>query len=51
MKLTGVEVRQVRLPLVAPFRTSFGEHTDRTALLLRAVGPDTEGWSTACPVP
>ncbi|WP_329125018.1 o-succinylbenzoate synthase [Streptomyces sp. NBC_01465] len=44
MKLTGVELRRVRLPLVAPFRTSFGTQTERTALLLRAVGADAEGW-------
>ncbi|MFF1699722.1 o-succinylbenzoate synthase [Streptomyces sp. NPDC058257] len=44
MKLTGVELRHVRLPLVAPFRTSFGTQTERTALLLRAVGTDAEGW-------
>lgn len=44
MKLTGVELRQIRLPLVAPFRTSFGTQTQRTALLLRAVGADVEGW-------
>ncbi|MFC7307127.1 o-succinylbenzoate synthase [Streptomyces monticola] len=44
MKLTGVEVREIRLPLVAPFRTSFSAQTARTALLLRAVGTDAEGW-------
>jgi len=44
MKLTGVELRLIRLPLVAPFRTSFSTQTERTALLLRAVGTDTEGW-------
>ncbi|WP_419999719.1 o-succinylbenzoate synthase [Streptomyces boninensis] len=44
MKLTGVEVREIRLPLVAPFRTSFGSQSERTALLLRAVGAESEGW-------
>ncbi|MEV0094457.1 o-succinylbenzoate synthase [Streptomyces sp. NPDC050738] len=44
MKLTGVELRQIRLPLVAPFRTSFATQTERTALLLRAVGTESEGW-------
>ncbi|MEJ1200461.1 MULTISPECIES: o-succinylbenzoate synthase [unclassified Streptomyces] len=44
MKLTGVEIRRIRLPLVAPFRTSFGTQTERTALLLRAVSTDAEGW-------
>ncbi|UYM06893.1 o-succinylbenzoate synthase [Solicola gregarius] len=44
MKLTGVELRTVELPLVAPFRTSFGTQTVREALLLRAVTPEAEGW-------
>ncbi len=44
MKLTGVELRRVRMPLVAPFRTSFGTETDRDILLLRVVTEDAEGW-------
>ncbi|MCS7475651.1 o-succinylbenzoate synthase [Umezawaea endophytica] len=44
MKLTGVELRRVRLPLVAPFRTSFGTQTARDVLLLRAVTDEAEGW-------
>ncbi|WP_433275562.1 o-succinylbenzoate synthase [Pseudonocardia xinjiangensis] len=44
MKLTGVELRRVRMPLVAPFRTSFGVETTRDVLLLRAVTDEAEGW-------
>jgi o-succinylbenzoate synthase len=44
MRLTGVELRRVTLPLVAPFRTSFGVEHDRDVLLVRAVTADTEGW-------
>ncbi len=44
MKLTGIELRRIKLPLVAPFRTSFGTQTDRDILLVRAVTPDAEGW-------
>ena len=44
MKLAGVELRRIKLPLVAPFRTSFGTQTDRDILLVRAVTPDGEGW-------
>lgn len=44
MKLDAVELRRIRLPLVAPFRTSFGVQTERDALLVRALTPDTEGW-------
>ncbi len=32
------------MPLVAPFRTSFGTETRRNALLLRVVTTDAEGW-------
>lgn len=44
MKLTCVELRRVALPLVTPFRTSFGTRTVRDILLVRAVTPDAEGW-------
>ena len=44
MKLTGVELRRVRMPLVAPFRTSFGTSTSRDVLLLRAVTAEADGW-------
>jgi o-succinylbenzoate synthase len=44
VKLTGVELRRIEMPLVAPFRTSFGTETVRAALLLRAVTADAEGW-------
>ncbi|MCW2529763.1 MAG: o-succinylbenzoate synthase [Pseudonocardiales bacterium] len=45
MKLTGIEFRRVRMPLVAPFRTSFGTQENREVLLLRAVTAEgVEGW-------
>jgi o-succinylbenzoate synthase len=44
MKLTGVELRRIRMPLVAPFRTSFGTQTYRDILLLRVVTAEAEGW-------
>ncbi|WP_415144368.1 o-succinylbenzoate synthase [Nocardioides sp.] len=44
MRLEGVELRRVRMPLVSPFRTSFGTQTARDILLLRAVTPAGEGW-------
>ncbi len=44
MKLTGVELRRISMPLVAPFRTSFGTETTRDRLLLRVVTGDAEGW-------
>ncbi|GAA3566651.1 o-succinylbenzoate synthase [Amycolatopsis ultiminotia] len=44
MKLDGVELLRVRMPLVAPFRTSFGTQHVREVLLVRVVTPDGEGW-------
>jgi O-succinylbenzoate synthase len=44
VKITGVELRRVAMPLVSPFRTSFGTETARDVLLVRVVTPDAEGW-------
>ncbi len=44
VKLTAVELRRVSLPLVAPFRTSFGTEVEKDALLVRAISPEAEGW-------
>jgi O-succinylbenzoate synthase len=44
MRVESVELRRIRLPLVAPFRTSLGTEHEREVLLVRAVGRDTEGW-------
>jgi o-succinylbenzoate synthase len=44
MKITDVELRRIRLPLVVPFRTSFGTETEREILLVRVTTPDSEGW-------
>ena len=47
--LGAIELRRIALPLVAPFRTSFGVETDRDILLVRVElidsdGSTTEGW-------
>ena len=44
MKLEGVELRRIAMPLVAPFRTSFGTQTARDVLLVRARTDVGEGW-------
>ncbi len=53
-KIESVELVRVRLPLVRPFRTSFGVQHERDALLVRVGTPDAEGWgecvTTAAPV-
>lgn len=44
MKIEAFELRRIRIPLVAPFRTSFGTETERDVLLVRAITPDADGW-------
>ena len=53
MKLTGIELICIEMPLVSPFQTSFGTETTKDALLIRVTGTapgpdgtvvDTEGW-------
>lgn len=44
MRLDGIELRRIDMPLVAPFRTSFGTETRRDVLLVRAVTDAAEGW-------
>ncbi len=43
MRLDRAELRLVSLPLLKPFRTSFGEMTDKTFILLRLFGEGLEG--------
>lgn len=44
MKLAGIELRRVSLPLRAPFRTSFGTESVRDILLVRVATADGQGW-------
>jgi O-succinylbenzoate synthase len=44
MKIEAFELRRISLPLVSPFRTSFGSQTRRDVLLVRVVTPEAEGW-------
>jgi O-succinylbenzoate synthase len=44
VKIDTVELRRVRLPLVAPFRASYGVETVRDVLLVRVRSGDTDGW-------
>lgn len=44
MKVEGVELIRIAMPLKGPFRTSFGVETERDILLVRVVTPDAEGW-------
>ena len=44
MRVREVEIRTVALALVRPFRTSFGESTDKECILVRVGTDDAEGW-------
>jgi O-succinylbenzoate synthase len=44
MKVTAFELRRVAVPMIAPFRTSFGTQQDRDILLVRALSDAAEGW-------
>ena len=44
MRLEAVELRRVALPLVTPFRTSFGLQLERDALLVRVITDIGDGW-------
>ncbi|MFN2537873.1 MAG: o-succinylbenzoate synthase, partial [Mycobacteriales bacterium] len=45
MKLESVELLRLQLPLVSPFRTSFGTETVRDVLLVHVTTPESEGWA------
>jgi O-succinylbenzoate synthase len=45
VKISSVELLRLSLPLVSPFRTSFGTATTRELLLVHVVTPDAEGWA------
>ncbi len=45
MKLERVEIVHVAIPLVSPFRTSFGTMTTKDTFLLHVVTDTAEGWS------
>jgi O-succinylbenzoate synthase len=45
MKLESLELLRVSLPLVSPFRTSFGTQTSREVILVHVTTPEAEGWA------
>jgi O-succinylbenzoate synthase len=44
MKIDGIIMRELNMPLVAPFQTSFGTTTDRRILLVEVHGEGYTGW-------
>jgi O-succinylbenzoate synthase len=46
MKLKEIELRIIHLPLVRPFRTSFGTQTSREVLMIKVTNKNgTDGWA------
>lgn len=44
MRIDRVVLRRARMPLVTPFRTSFGTETEKDVLLIQVDGPESAGW-------
>src|SRR5678815_1308550 len=44
MRIERIELREIRLPLVAPFETSFGVTTDRRIILVKVFSEGLTGW-------
>ncbi|HMV48334.1 MAG TPA: o-succinylbenzoate synthase [Blastocatellia bacterium] len=44
MKIERIELREIQLPLVAPFETSFGQTTERRILLVKVYSEGLAGW-------
>jgi O-succinylbenzoate synthase len=44
VRIRSIELREVALPLVRPFRTSFGEERTKAAVLVRMDAGSVEGW-------
>ena len=51
MKIEGFELRRIALPIVSPFRTSFGTQTERDILIVKAVTDGAEGWAECVTLP
>ena len=44
MRITGVELRRIRLPFLRPFRTALGVSSYREVVLVRLTTTESEGW-------
>lgn len=51
MRLEGLELRRVQLPLVAPFTTAFGSQSVRDVVIVRALTDLGEGWGECATMP
>ncbi|MBJ44984.1 MAG: o-succinylbenzoate synthase [Planctomycetaceae bacterium] len=49
MKIDRIEVYHVAMPLLKPWRTSYGEDADIHSVIVRMISGDAEGWGEASP--
>src|SRR4051794_13231668 len=49
MFIDRIEIYHVRMPLVYPWKTAYGEDADIDSVLFRLVSGDHEGWSETTP--
>lgn len=50
MRIEAIELYHVRMPLVSPWRTAYGEDAAAESLLVRMEGGGHEGWGESCPL-
>jgi len=51
MHVEAVELRVIALPMVAPFVAAHGTVNSRTAVLVRILGNNNEGWGECAALP
>ncbi len=51
MKIENIELHRVVMPLVTPFRTSFGTAKERETTVVRVTTADAEGWAECAAEP
>ena len=44
MKIERIVLRQIAMPLVHPFETSFGRTVERQIVIVEAIGEGASGW-------
>ena len=50
MRIDRIEIYHVRLPLVYPWKTAYGEDADVHSVLFRMFSGDYEGWGESTPL-
>jgi len=50
MRIESIELYHVRMPLVSPWRTAYGEDAAAESVLVRMESGGLEGWGESCPL-